>query len=488
MKYILSVEDILNVTKGELICGNKETKCKDFKIDSRLIEKGNTFIGINGEKFDGGKAYKNAFENGALGVIINDYIDIDFNQIRDFVDEINPVNSKCFIIKVKDTTKALGEIASFKREKSNVPVVCVTGSVGKTSTKDIISSVLSTEYKVLKTEGNKNNRLGLPLTILKLKDEQVLVLEIGMNHLDEIHELSLIAKPNVAVITSVGTAHIGNLGSRDNILKAKLEILDGIQKEITLDNGHKIEGTLIINNDNDLLHDWKEDLVFTIKDYKIDLPDCNSYSIKTIGINNDSDYMAKDIKYNENSSKYKVDKNTVSISVGGEAYVYNSLLGYAVGKVFNIKDDNIVKGIKDFELTKNRLDIEETNKGYKIIDGTYNANYDSMLSSIDVLEKMKAKRRIIVIGDMLELGDFSEEIHTDLGKELVNKDIDIFLTIGEEIKYTADVLKENEKEVYEFTNNEMAIKKLKSILQDGDVILIKASNSMKFKEIVDAIK
>ena len=158
MKYFLNVEEILDVTNGELICGNKETKCKDFKIDSRLIEKGNVFIGINGESFDGGKAYKDAFENGAIGVIINDYIDIDFNQIKEFVDKINPINSKCFIIKVKDTIKALGKIASFKREKSNVPVVCVTGSVGKTSTKDIISSVLSTEYKVLKTEGNKNNR------------------------------------------------------------------------------------------------------------------------------------------------------------------------------------------------------------------------------------------------------------------------------------------------------------------------------------------
>ena len=488
MKYILSLDDIVNVTNGELICGNKETKCEDFKIDSRLIEKDNVFIGINGESFDGGKAYKNAFENGAIGVIVNDYIDIDFNQIKDFVDEANPANSKCFILKVKDTTKALGEIASFKRDKSNVPVVCVTGSVGKTSTKDIISSVLSTEYKVLRTEGNMNNNLGLPMTILGLKNEQVLVLEMGMNHLEEIHELSLIAKPNVAVITSVGTAHIGNLGSRENILKAKLEILDGIQKEIVLDNGLKIEGTLIINNDNDMLHDWKEDLVFTIKDYQIDLPDCRKYSIKTVGIKNDSDYMAKDIEYNENSSNYKVDNNVVEISVGGEAYVYNSLLGYAVGKIFNIKDDKIVKGIKDFVLTKNRLDIEESSKGYKIIDGTYNANYDSMLSSIDVLEKMKGKRRIIVVGDMLELGEFSEEIHTNLGKELVNKNIDIFLTVGEEIKYTAEVLKENKKEVYEFTNNEMAIKRLQDILQDGDIILIKASNSMRFKEIVDAIK
>ena len=130
----------------------------------------------------------------------------------------------------------------------------------------------------------------------------------------------------------------------------------------------------------------------------------------------------------------------------------------------------------------------KSSKGYKIIDGTYNANYDSMLSSVDVLEKMNGKRRIIVVGDMLELGEFSEEIHTNLGKELVNKNIDIFLTVGEEIKHTADVLKENNKEVYEFTNNEMAIKRLQDILQDGDVILIKASNSMRFKEIVDAIK
>ena len=236
----LKIKDILKCTNGKLIIGDTEKECKNYSKDTRTIKKGDTYIGIKSEKFDGSSFWKDALNNGAETVIINN---IKLNEIEEYKKQ----NKN--IIQVKDTIKAIGEMASYKmkiqKEKYNLIVVGVTGSVGKTSTKDIIANVLSKKYKVLKTEGNNNNHIGLPLTILRLQDEEIAVIEMGMNHLGEISYLTKIAKPDIAVITNIGTSHIGNLGSRENILKAKLEILEGMDKK-----------KIVINNDNDLLNKW----------------------------------------------------------------------------------------------------------------------------------------------------------------------------------------------------------------------------------------
>ncbi|MFR2197129.1 MAG: UDP-N-acetylmuramoyl-tripeptide--D-alanyl-D-alanine ligase [Clostridia bacterium] len=222
----LKIKDILKCTNGKLIIGDTEKECKNYSKDTRTIKKGDTYIGIKGEKFDGSSFWKDALNNGAETVIINN---IKLNEIEEYEKQ----NKN--IIQVEDTIKAIGEMASYKmkiqKEKYNLKVVGVTGSVGKTSTKDIIANVLSKKYKVLKTEGNNNNHIGLPLTILRLQDEEIAVIEMGMNHLREISYLTKIAKPDIAVITNIGTSHIGNFGSRENILKAKLEILEGMDKE-----------------------------------------------------------------------------------------------------------------------------------------------------------------------------------------------------------------------------------------------------------------
>ena len=199
----MKVKDIVKITNGKLVCGDEETECINFSKDTRIIQQDDTYIGIKGEKFDGNQYWKEALEKGAKCVIVQD---IEFTT-----DDIEKYKNK-IIIKVKDTLQALYRIASFKRDLYNIPVVAITGSVGKTSTKDIISNVVAQKYKVLKTIGNNNNNIGLPFTILRLKDEEVMILEMGMNHFGEISLLSKIAKPDICVITNIGTSHIGNLG------------------------------------------------------------------------------------------------------------------------------------------------------------------------------------------------------------------------------------------------------------------------------------
>ena len=436
------LKDIIDLIKGNLICGTN-TSLDSFSINSKEINKDDVFIGIKGETIDGSKFYMDALEKGAKGAIIT----------KGFYTKT--IDDK-FIIEVEDTTKALQQLATYKRSKLNIPVIGITGSVGKTSTKDMISSVIETKYSVCKTKGNLNNHLGVPLTILSLKNEEVLVVEMGMNHLGEISSLSNIAKPTIGVITNVGTAHIGNLGSRENILKAKLEILDGI------DNGK-----LIINNDNDMLHNWYLN---------------NKDNVITIGINNDSDYKAENISYKESTTFTYNDKEIV-VNVGGEAFVYNALMGIAVGTLLNIDIDDIKRGISSLKLTNNRLEVIEKD-GYRIINDCYNANFDSMKEGIQNLSKYEG-RKIAVLGDMLELGDYSEELHRNVGKVVNDNNIDMLITVGEEAKYIDE---ESNIEKYHFDNNEDAIKYIKSIINKGDNILIKASNGMKFIEIVNSLK
>ena len=313
---------------------------------------------------------------------------------------------------------------------------------------------------MLKTEGNYNNELGLPLTILKVIDEEALVLEMGMDGIGQISLLSKIARPKYGVITNVGTAHIGILGSRENILKAKLEMLDGLDKD----------GRLFINNDNDMLHMWEEK--------KLD------DRVVTFGIHNKSDFEAKNIKYDETTT-FECNENDYSIKVGGEAFIYNALSAISIGTTLGIDTNLIKKGIENVELTKNRLQLIERD-GYTIISDCYNANFDSMKEGLSNLSKYKDRRRIAVLGDMLELGEYSKELHTNVGKEVVKTNVDILITVGEESKYIASEAKDK-VEVHEFNSNKEAIDFINSIIKKNDIILVKASNGMKFTEIVENI-
>ena len=451
----MKIKDIIDITKGNLITGREDFECENFSKDTRTIQKGDIYIGIKGEKFDGNEFWKQALDNGAEAVIIQD---IEITEVE------KERYSNKIIIKVEDTLKALYEIAKYKRSLYDIPVIAVTGSVGKTSTKDVIASVVSSKYKTLKTEGNNNNNIGLPLTILKLKDHEAMVIEMGMNHFGEISLLTDIARPTLAVITNIGTSHIGNLGSRENILKAKLEILEGM-----------IVPKIIINNDNDLLHKWYE-------------KNKNKIEIHTFGIQNESELTAKDIKLKEESSEFLAKSPSglvkINVPVGGEHFVYNALCAIEVGHILGITDDNIKEGIEKFELTKKRMDIKKLANGAILINDAYNASYESMKASLNFLARHTGKRKIAVLGDMFELGEYTEELHRNVGKEVVKNGIDILICSGENSKYIIEEAKKSKNlKIYFMNNNEQIVEKLTQELRNGDVVLVKASNGMKFFEI-----
>ena len=458
----IRIKDLIEKCNGKLIQGNENLPFENLCKDTRELESGQIYIGIQGEKFNGSILYEQALEKHAIACILQDV------EIKKEVLEKYP---NATIVLVKNTVKVLQQMAAHKKSLYNIPVIAITGSVGKTSTKDMVASVLSQKYKVLKTQGNYNNEIGLPLTILKLKDENVMVLEMGMNSFGEISVLTNIAKPDVVVITNIGTAHIGMLGSRENILKAKLEILEGL----------KPNGTVIINYDNDLLNNWYEQ-------------EKENYNIITYGIQKGSNIFGKNIKLQENSSQYQVvvDGKTydVNILVAGEHFVLNSLCAISVAKALKLPIEEAIKGILKLELTKKRMEIKKSKIGATVINDCYNANYDSMKMAIEHLARLSSKRKIAVLGDMLELGEYSEELHEKVGEVIYLNKIDMLICVGEEAKNIAKKAEEKgmeKKNIFMCKTNEEAISILQKQLKPADAVLLKASNSLNFTQICDAI-
>lgn len=453
----LTVDKIVEICENTVISRGIESTVKKICSDTRQINEGDLFISFKSELVDGTKYIEEALEKGAMGVITE----------YEITEKIKDKYNNKLLIKVKDVINTVQQLAEYKRSLYDIPVVAITGSVGKTSTKDIIASVLEQEFKVVKTKGNYNNHIGVPLTILNWDENtEAAVVEMGMNHFGEIAKLTKIVKPTVAVITNIGTAHIGILGSRENILKAKLEILEGLTKN----------GEVIINNDNDLLH-----ICNTKKHKKI-----------TYGINNLSDYMAYNIKRSENASEYKIkleeNEENVLVPIPGEHFIYNSLCAIAVGKTLKIENKKIINGIKKFEMSKNRNEIINLNN-LKILNDFYNASYDSMKASLGVLASTEGNRKIAILGDMLELGKYSEELHRKVGEEVVKNKIDILCTVGNLAKFIADQAKNlGTCEVYEFKTNKDCINHISKIVKKGDSVLLKASNAMRFGEISEFLQ
>ena len=439
----LTVKKILEITKGQLITGDENLEIESYSKDTRTIKKNDCYIGIKGETFDGNLFWEDAKEKGACACLLDSF--------EGKIEEKDPFT----IILVSDTIAAIQALAHYVRIESHAKVVAITGSAGKTSTKDMIASVLEEKYKILKTPGNLNGQIGLPLNILAYKDEPVWVLEMGMNDFGQLKELSSIASPDVAVITNIGTAHIGILGSRENILKAKLEILEGMNDK----------GVLVLNGDNDLLKTVKTDLKQV-----------------TFGLESGNDIVATDIKMVGEKTICKIENNEIEIPVMGEVFVYNALAAYAVGKLFSLTPEEIKNGIASFQMSNNRMNTIKTAK-FTIINDTYNANPDSVKSAIKTLGTFK-NRKVAILGDMLELGENEIKYHQEIG-EFCNEKIDVLITIGVLSKNMFDKFT---KEKYYFKTNEEAETKLKDILKQDDVILVKASHSMKLDTIVNFLK
>lgn len=451
----MTIEDVLKATGGTLLSGDINKSFTDVISDSRKVTAGVLFVPLVGEKFDGHEFIKAAFDLGAAAVITQKDTELLIDKT---------------IVKVDDTLKAFGDIAKYYKQKYNVPTVSVTGSVGKTTTKDMLASVLSQKYNTLKTMGNFNNNIGLPITIFGLeKEHEAAVLEMGMNHFGEIERLADIGRPDVAVITNIGQSHIENLGSREGIFKAKMEMT----KQFTKDN------TLIVNGDDDYLSKTKG---------------MGEYKVVYYGITNpENDVYAKDIENNGlNGIKFTAvvdgEEYLIEVNVPGKHNVYNALAAICVGREFKVPMDKIVEGIRSFELTKMRLAVEEYN-GITIINDCYNASPDSIKAALGVLADTNEKRKVAILGDVLEMGDFAKDAHYNLGKVVKESGVDLLITAGENMKYLAQGAKDNGvKNIVSFDKTLEVCNYVKDEIKSGDAVLIKASRGMHFEEIYNTIK
>lgn len=449
----IKLQDVVKAIGGKLLVEGKQKVFSNVVIDSRKVSKGDIFFAIKGENFDAHKFVDNVLESGAGLVIVHKE------------DEYKSLSEDASIILVKDTKKALLDLASFYIDTLNIKVVGITGSTGKTSTKDLIAAALSEKYKVFKTKGNFNNDIGMPLMIFQLnKDYEVAILEMGMSNLGEIETLARVAKPDIAVITNIGTSHMENLKTRDNILKAKLEIT-------TLFNESNV---LIVNGDNDKLHNLES----------------NNYKIEKIGIESDYNFTGCRIIIDKDNIEFSVKENgtevnqSIFVPVPGKHNVLNSLLAVAVARHLEVSYEEIAKGIKNLEATSMRLDVINY-EGYTIINDAYNASPDSMIAALDVLKTYEG-RKIAVLGTMKELGDESSKAHRQVAEYAKATKIDMLLTLGEfnsdfEAGFGSDSFKAFEK-------IEDIVLYLKENLKDGDVLLVKASRSMKFENIINELQ
>ncbi len=462
MEKMLTISQIASACDGVFKNCEGNITVSDVVTDSRKICDGSVFIALRGEKFDGHNFVGQAQNSGAVCCIVD----------KDFDNKDNLA-----VIVCEDTYKALRDVAAYYRSCFLVPSVAITGSVGKTSTKDMISCVLENKFKVLKTEGNFNNEIGLPLTTFRMeKTDEIAVFEMGMSAFGEISRLTKIAAPETAIITNIGFSHIEHLGSQEGILKAKLEILEGMPSG---------DGTLILNGDDPLL--WKT--VGTVP-----------FETLTYGIENkECDIVAGNIKKMPDGTLFdvKVDGEEYHIRVNapGVHHVYNALAAILTGIKYDMTMSAIAEGIAAFRPQGLRQNIEVL-ENYVIIKDCYNASPTSMKSGLEVLSVTKPKtadkefRRVAVLGDMLELGDYSDEAHETVGGYTCDYDIGCLVAVGPHAEMVAKGAIErgfSSSEIYIFYDNNAAKAHIMDILQPNDVILFKASRGMRLEEIAEFV-
>ena len=453
---VLGIGEIVRATQGRLMNSGGDFTVCGVSIDSREINPGDMFIAILGESFDGHDFIDKAIDKGAALVMTHMRLD------------------GCSIpyILVKDTLKALQDVARYYRTKFQIPFVAITGSSGKTTTKDMIASVLSQKFKVLKTEGNFNNAIGLPLTLLKLQySHEIAVLEMGMSSLGEIRLLSDIVRQDVGVISNVGITHIEKLGSRENILKAKLELFSYFDKN----------SIAVINGDNDMLCDFHSERYMVIKYGLKESNDMFAYAIEEKG---------------ERGINFSVDlegiRSDFAVMLPGIHNVYNALSAIAVARLFGMEAEDIGQGLKSFKPSKMRMEIINLDSGVKLISDVYNANPESMKAAINVLKTLKSNgRSICILGDMLELGVLSSDEHYKVGMYAATKGVDVLVAAG---SFSGDITRGglasgmNRNSVYAFSDIEEAAASLEGIIKPGDTVLIKGSRGMKMEYIVDYLR
>ena len=448
---------IQQVTGGIFVTGDGQINevIKKFSTDTRQIQTGDVFIPLRGERFDGHHFIEEAYRRGAIGCISEQMI--------------QQIPKGKWLILVSDTKKALMDLAAAYRRLFSIPVVGITGSVGKTSTKDMVAAILSKQGSVLKTQGNYNNEIGLPLTVFELNSQHtVAVLEMGMSGFGEIHNLSRIANPTFGIITNIGVSHIEHLGSREGILKAKSELFDYLAED----------GIAILNGDEPLLLSLQENLF------------C---SVITFGKNSKNKYWAEEIGMEEKGMNLLIHTPShsfqVTIPCVGEHWIYNVLPGVILGELFGLNPRQIQEGILNFVPSGMRMEKESTSYPVHIINDTYNASPDSMKAAINVLCRLSVPgRRIVILGDMFELGSYSEENHREIGRYVAQTDVDLLVFVGKAAKEMAIGAEQVGRESLYFTEREELQDAIPSFIEKEDTVLVKASRGMQLEKIVEKLK
>lgn len=449
---MFTTEEIAKVTGGMLVGENVEVEA--VSTDTRTIENGEIFVAIKGERFDGNDYIKQAAAAGAAAAIS----DLKAGSVRTNIP----------VIYVRNSREAQLALARYYRDKFSVKVCGVTGSVGKTSTKDMISAVLSEKFHTLKTDGNLNNDVGLPKTLFRLDDRcEAAVIEMGMSDRGEISALSKTAHPCCAVITNIGFCHIENLKTRENILAAKLEILDGATSD----------APLIVHGGDEYLG-------------RLTSEDIGGRRLVRYGFSEEFDVYADNIVHKDDgeefSAHYAGKAYAVSIPVMGEHHILNALAAFCVGIEFGLSPEEIVPAFMKYESSGMRQKVEQRGDMRVILD-CYNASPTSMKSALSVLKSMKnSGRKIAVLGDMLELGEQSKDLHAGLA-ELADC-ADFFFLYGREMRYFARALRERDIPVFHSENKEELTRNLLENVRGGDLILFKGSRGMKMEEIAEKIR
>lgn len=461
----LTIKEMIKATKGNLVRGDQSRLIKNLSIDSRTISQKDFYLPLTGENFNGHEFITQAIEKKASGIFKEKSWEISN------IDEILKKNPEINILEVEDSLQALQNLGHYKLTRTNPKVIGITGSVGKTTTKDMISQILGESFSILKTKGNFNNEVGLPLTLLNLEENhEMAVLEMGMSDLGEIQRLVEIAPPNIAVITNIGSAHIQNLKTKENILQAKMEIARNLE-----------EGDiLLLNGDDPLLWELrKQDTVYQKVYY---------------GIHKHNDFHPAEIIEEEDGCIFYVDldgKSTAfQLGIPGKHQIANALAAIWIGYYYGMKERALQKGLEKVVISDMRFETHKIS-GAKIINDAYNASPESMEASIAVIENMKGYRRTLVLGDVLELGDYSEEGHRKVGAFLAKGDFYRLITKGKDSKWIGlEAITEGfpAEQVYHVVSNEEAAKLLNEDLSPRDLVLIKGSRGMQMEQIIEYIK
>jgi UDP-N-acetylmuramoyl-tripeptide--D-alanyl-D-alanine ligase len=472
VKNMLKVHEIIKATAGRLVCGAGDSVLKDVSIDTRTITRGDAFIAIKGNNFDGHEFLGQALQKGARCLVVKRGGYAAAQKAR--AEGIS-------LVEVEDTLKALGDIALFLRRRYGFPVIAVTGSAGKTTVKEMVAWVLSKKFNVLKTEGTKNNQIGLPLTLLRAnKDHDMAILELGTNHPGEIGYLTGICEPTIGIITNIGPAHLEYFNTLDGVFDEKYALIRNLKKP----------HIAVLNADDSAL---RKRLGRT----------CKEPAIFSFGITHDSDFRASDIKYGigtlefylnsvpagnikkraENKKyKYKFKLNTL-----GYNNIYNAQAAIAVARIFGMEYRDISLRLATFTFPKSRLNLLRVNN-VTFIDDTYNSNPLSLTQALGALDSVRtAGRKIFVMGDMLELGERKESFHSQIGRQVV-KICDAFVAVGNLSKLAADTARScglGAENIFTCGSCLEARDILFNIIapQEEDVVLIKGSRGMKMEEI-----